>query len=260
MDPRRALLLPCRAMSQPRPLVGPWVVGLLLALTLGAPAWSLAQSASGPLVSPDGKSIVFTREPARGNPVHVIAHIDGSNERVLATTPLNRIQWLGDSRRLVFQKTRGREGVTLEVIPAGGGEPKPFGRLPGEVEAVSPDGTWAVSLLGEWPTMRLSRVYLDGTSEKPLVTGQGVGLGWLVDVETGARRKLAAHDDRPYLDETPSYLADGRIAIQSNRTGRMEVWIIGVDGSAIQITRNPQSSAQLQFPPEPRNDSRGRFG
>ncbi|HZL95801.1 MAG TPA: hypothetical protein VFB99_19240, partial [Vicinamibacterales bacterium] len=83
---------------------------------------------------------------------------------------------------------------------------------------------------------------------------------WLVDVETGARRKLAAHDDRPYLDETPSYLADGRIAIQSNRTGRMEIWIIGVDGSAIQITRNPQSSAQLQFPPEPRNDSRGRFG
>jgi Tol biopolymer transport system component len=64
---------------------------------------------------------------------------------------------------------------------------------------------------------------------------------WLIDVDTGARRKLAAHDDRPYLDETPSYLADGRIAIQSNRTGRMEIWIIGVDGSATQLTRSARA-------------------
>lgn len=291
----------------------------LLLLTLCAvPAVCLAQRASYPLVSPDGKSIVFTRTPAQGDGVPVIARIDGSNERVLSTSDLDRLQWLGDSKRLVFQKTREREGATLEVISAEGGAPRPFGRLPGEVQAVSPDGTWAVSLLGEWPKMRLSRVYFDGTAEKLLVAAQGTGLGsvvispdgrrvffmsmgptgrtlrvvnadgtsprdivkfdpadgtpempswspdgrviavqagrysrqnpsqntahiWLIDVDTGARRKLAAHDDRPYLDETPSYLADGRIAIQSNRTGRMEIWIIGVDGSATQLTRSARA-------------------
>ncbi|HVZ49668.1 MAG TPA: hypothetical protein VG916_12865, partial [Gemmatimonadaceae bacterium] len=61
---------------------------------------------------------------------------------------------------------------------------------------------------------------------------------WLVDAATGTARKLAAHD-APYLDETPSFFPDGRrIAFQSNRTGRMEVWVMNVDGSgARQITR-----------------------
>lgn len=61
---------------------------------------------------------------------------------------------------------------------------------------------------------------------------------WLVDVATGSATKLAAHD-RPYLDETPSFFPDGkRIAIQSDRTGRMEVWVIDVDRKgAVQVTR-----------------------
>jgi TolB protein len=59
-----------------------------------------------------------------------------------------------------------------------------------------------------------------------------------VDAATGAARKLAAHD-QPYLDETPSWFPDGkRIAFQSTRTGRTEIWIINGDGSAPQqVTR-----------------------
>jgi TolB protein len=53
----------------------------------------------------------------------------------------------------------------------------------------------------------------------------------VVEVQTGEARKLAPHD-RAYLDETPSWFPDGkRIAFQSNRTGRMEVWIMSADGS-----------------------------
>ena len=61
---------------------------------------------------------------------------------------------------------------------------------------------------------------------------------WRVDVASGAATKLAAHD-RPYLDETPSYFPDGkRIAFQSDRTGRMEVWIMNADGTgARQVTK-----------------------
>jgi Tol biopolymer transport system component len=61
---------------------------------------------------------------------------------------------------------------------------------------------------------------------------------WIVDVATGAATRLAAHD-KPYLDETPSWFPDGsRIAFQSDRTGRMEIWVMNADGTAArQVTR-----------------------
>jgi Tol biopolymer transport system component len=61
---------------------------------------------------------------------------------------------------------------------------------------------------------------------------------WLVEVATGQSRKLAAHEEA-YLDETPSWFPDGkRLAFQSDRTGRMEVWIMNVDGTnPRQLTR-----------------------
>ena len=61
---------------------------------------------------------------------------------------------------------------------------------------------------------------------------------WIVNGATGTARAIAKHDP-DYLDETPTWFPDGRhLAIQSNRTGRMEVWMIAIDGSTqIQITR-----------------------
>jgi uncharacterized protein (TIGR01244 family) len=61
---------------------------------------------------------------------------------------------------------------------------------------------------------------------------------YLVDVATGKATALAPHE-RAYLDETPSFFPDGRtIAFQSNRTGRMEIWVMQRDGTgARQVTR-----------------------
>jgi Tol biopolymer transport system component len=61
---------------------------------------------------------------------------------------------------------------------------------------------------------------------------------WIIDATTGDARKLASHD-QPYLDETPAWFPDdSRIAFQSNRTGRMEVWVMNADGShPRQVTR-----------------------
>lgn len=61
---------------------------------------------------------------------------------------------------------------------------------------------------------------------------------WTVDVSTGNATKLGAHT-RAYLDEAPSYFSDGkRVAFQSDRTGRMEVWVMNIDGTgARQITK-----------------------
>jgi len=62
-------------------------------------------------------------------------------------------------------------------------------------------------------------------------TKKGSAHIWIVNVATGEARKLAAHD-QAYLDETPSWFPDGkRVAFQSNRSGRMEVWAMNVDGS-----------------------------
>jgi TolB protein len=59
-----------------------------------------------------------------------------------------------------------------------------------------------------------------------------------VDVASGAATKLGAHDT-PYHDEVPAWFPDGkRIAFQSDRTGRVEVWVMGVDGGGQrQVTR-----------------------
>ncbi len=61
---------------------------------------------------------------------------------------------------------------------------------------------------------------------------------WVVDAESGTARRLAAHQE-PYADEVPAWFPDGkRIAYQSNKTGRMEVWIMNADGTeARQITK-----------------------
>jgi TolB protein len=54
---------------------------------------------------------------------------------------------------------------------------------------------------------------------------------WVVDLASGAAVKLGSHD-QPYLDEVPSWSPDGQwIAFQSDRTGRMEVWLMRADGS-----------------------------
>ena len=55
---------------------------------------------------------------------------------------------------------------------------------------------------------------------------------------SGNVHKLAPHTER-YLDETPAWFPDAkRLAFQSNRTGRMEIWVMNADGTVPrQVTR-----------------------
>jgi Tol biopolymer transport system component len=61
---------------------------------------------------------------------------------------------------------------------------------------------------------------------------------WVFDVATGAATRLAPHE-APRLDETPSWFPDGkRLAFQSDRSGRMEIWTMNADGTRPrQVTR-----------------------
>jgi TolB protein len=61
---------------------------------------------------------------------------------------------------------------------------------------------------------------------------------WVVDVATGHATRLGDHA-APCHDELPAWFPDGnRIAFQSDRTGRWEVWVMNADGTgARQLTR-----------------------
>jgi TolB protein len=54
---------------------------------------------------------------------------------------------------------------------------------------------------------------------------------WIADAKTGDAHPIPVADGA-YADEVPYWFPDGkRIAFQSNRTGRHEIWTINIDGS-----------------------------
>ena len=56
---------------------------------------------------------------------------------------------------------------------------------------------------------------------------------WVIDVRTGGEREILPHDTM-VLDETPSWFSDGdRVAFQSNRSGRMDIWTVNVNGTEL---------------------------
>ncbi len=72
----------------------------------------------------------------------------------------------------------------------------------------------------------------------PQDTTRTVGHIWVVELATGHATRLGEHT-APYHDELPSWFPDGkRLAFQSDRTGRWEVWVMNADGTeAHQVTR-----------------------
>lgn len=185
----------------------------------------------GGAVSPDGRSIAYSggRPQASGM---VVAAIDGSGPRVLSDTTRAaafNFAWSPDGRRIAHtQMTLGTDRVlSIHVVGADGRGDQALGSIPAaegsaQWPAWSPDGRRVAVQVGKY----------DRTDP-----AKSTAHIWLIDVATGAATKLAAHD-RPYLDETPSWVGPDLIAFQSDRTGRMEIWVMSADGSeARQVTR-----------------------
>jgi TolB protein len=133
---------------------------------------------------------------------------------------------IGPDERLAF--THADSGMRMQLWTIKSGELQPITHIAAEEGSPqwpswSPDGKSIALQVGKY------------NQKEPASNTSHV---WLVDAGTGAARKLAPHD-RAYLDETPAYFPDGkRIAFQSDRTGRMEIWIMNVDGTgARQVTK-----------------------
>jgi TolB protein len=156
----------------------------------------------------------------------VVASVDGSEARTLRANArvLWNVRWSPDERQIAYtgENEASPSNLAVWTMDADGHHARQVTRLPTEegraqVPAWSPDGR----RLGFQASRR-----------------DHVGHLWVLDLATGAARKLGPHTEA-YVDETPSWFPDGkRLAFQSDRTGRMEVWVIDEDGSgARQVTR-----------------------
>ena len=174
-----------------------------------------------PALSPDGKRLVFTAGTWTETQLFVAA-ADGSDaKRVPLTSAIAwNSHWSPDSKRIAFTgRGDAPKGTAIILLNADGSGERRLTRL-SEAEGKAQWPAWS-------PDGRRIALFAS-TGERESATSHI----WIVDAETGQGARIALHD-RPYLDETPFWFPDGkRLAFQSNRTGRMEVWVMNADGTA----------------------------
>lgn len=177
-----------------------------------------------PMLSPDGKRLVYMAGTWTA-PRLMISALDGSNAQQITdgSSIAWNSRWSPDSKRIAFTGQDDSIGeLAIFVMNVDGAERRLVTHIaPEEGRAQGPK--WS-------PDGRQLAIQVNNKAHTSHI--------WIVDVAAGAGRKLATHD-QPYLDEAPSWFPDGkRIAFQSNRTGRMEIWVMNASGSSQrQITR-----------------------
>ena len=178
-----------------------------------------------PTLSPEGKRLLYMAGTWTATKLMVSA-LDGAKAKQItdgSSIAWNN-QWSPDGKRIAFTGRNDPMGeLAVFVMNADGSSRRQVTRIPPEEGGAQ----WPV-----WsPNSRQLAIQVNSRTQK------NTAHIWIVDVATGKAQKLAAHTEA-YLDETPSWFPDGkRIAFQSNRTGRMEVWVMNADGSgAKQVT------------------------
>ena len=170
-------------------------------------------------VSPDGKRVLY----CSGSWTEVrlfVADLDGSHARQLTdgTSVVWGPRWSPDGKSIAFTGRDAAQQLHIIILKVDTGERRQLTHLtPAEGRAQTP--AWSAD--GRQLAVQVSEG--NGASATSHI--------WTIDVVTGVMQKLGAHT-APYLDEVPSWFPDGkRIAFQSNRTGRMEVWVMNADGT-----------------------------
>jgi Tol biopolymer transport system component len=175
-----------------------------------------------PRPSPAGNRVLFLIGPWSST-VTAVSNLDGSGVRRIAggggTTAWNGA-WSPDGSRIAYTWGDSTRQLQVHIVNADG---------TGDRAATDVDPKEGSAQMPAWSP--------DGRRLAVQVNGAGMGHIWVVDLDTGAARKLAAHTGH-WLDEIPAWFPDGkRIAFQSDRSGRREVWVINADGSGLhQVT------------------------
>jgi len=174
-------------------------------------------------LSPDGKRILYWVGTWTAMKLFV-SDLDGSGARQLTdgSGVVWGARWSPDGKRIAFGDNDASRVLQIQVMNA--------------------DGS------GRRQVTRFTAV--DGSAQMPAWSPDGAKLAvqsgakgipahvWIVDASSGLPQKLGAHTE-PYADEVPAWFPDGKhIAFQSDRSGAMEIWVMGSDGSAPhQVTR-----------------------
>jgi TolB protein len=182
-----------------------------------------------PTLSPDGQSLVYMAGTWTSTILTVAAR-DGSNPQPITdgSSVAWNSRWSPDGKRIAFtSRDNPKAELAVFVMNADGTSRLQLTHVPAEeggaqLPAWSQDGRRLAVQVNTRTQTNQAHI-------------------WIVDSDTGAAHKLAAHVEA-YLDETPCWFPDGnRIAFQSNRTGRMEIWVMDALGAgARQLTGIPR--------------------
>lgn len=164
-------------------------------------------TASDPQISPDGKTLLFTKswaEPDATNSKSAIwiADADGGNQRVF-TEEGNRSasgRWSPDGSQIAFISNRGDSGNAIFVMPAAGGDATELTRHRGAIGGLAwnPDGT----------TLAYASAF---DPDDPQDKGP----------DMDAAPKVRAVRRYDYKQDTRGYLNDVR----------QQIWLVGTDGN-----------------------------
>ena len=181
------------------------------------------------IIAPDGKSVLYGKGSYTALQLYAAA-LDGSGVREVTRTPaaLFNAVYSPDQKRIAFARADSTRQLQIWVMNADGTGERQLTRF--SAEEGSP----------QWPawTPDGSRLAIQAGKYNRNAPAENTAHIWVLDVNTGSATRLNAHAT-PYLDETPSWFPDGnRIAFQSDRSGRMEVWVMNADGTgARQVTK-----------------------
>ena len=222
--------------------------------------------------SPDGRRIVFqVLGPGMVNGILVQDVVEGSSPRVIDVAKGNQSpSWSPDGRKILFSSgtwpnlrlsVMNPDGTGKEVLAAGACPDGLQACAYGD-PAWSPDGRQIAFVLYAQPGPRIYLMNADGTGARALSRGPGDERpAWSPDgrrvafqamvSDTGGHRAIDSYiaianiesgaivrvgnDSMPRFNETPSWFPDGRrLAVQSRRSGRWEVYVIDLTGKVLQ--------------------------
>ena len=182
----------------------------------------------GPVPSPDGAWLVTSVGNYQSARL-TIATSDGRDPHSItgAEAAAFNPAWSPDGKQLAYSRLDTTGGISVWIVGVDGSQARQL-TLFTEAEGRAQLPAWS----GDG-----RRIAFQAGSLDPADSTKHLGHIWVMDLGTGALTRLAPHTEA-YLDETPSWFPDGkRIAFQSNRSGRMEVWVMNADGSeARQLT------------------------